>query len=298
MKKFIKNNIAVIISFFILFIMVNIFCIRYVYNDKIESTQSETARTYCKLVLESDSTNEMCLNIVNSEYAKKDALTVFYSITNEDDYSNIYYLLIPFLIISSSLYTINRRYKHQEIKNYLTREDYNSYMKSIFKDAYKSVIIWPLLTIYGFIISYLISGTFDPSYVLSSGISSFSMEILAHPFVFMISYLLNTIFMSIFYINIAIFLAPENRNYAVSVIESAMVYFGIVLLNTFFVISVLLKNVKFAENYFDFFDMYTYSNRELIPFNIVCFAIMIISYICVKLKYKNKEKIIIKLEKN
>ena len=113
----------------------------------------------------------------------------------------------------------------------------------------------------------------------------------------MISYLFNTIFMSIFYINIAIFLAPENRNYAVSVIESAMVYFGIVLLNTFFVISVLLKNVKFAENYFDFFDMYTYSNRELIPFNIVCFAIMIISYICVKLKYKNKEKIIIKLEK-
>ena len=202
------------------------------------------------------------------------------------------------MIISSSLYTINRRYKHQEIKNYLTREDYNSYMKSIFKDAYKSVIIWPLLTIYGFIISYLISGTFDPSYVLSTGISSFSMEILAHPFVFMISYLLNTIFMSIFYINIAIFLAPENRNYAVSVIESAMVYFGIVLLNTFFVISVLLKNVKFAENYFDFFDMYTYSNRELIPFNIVCFAIMIISYICVKLKYKNKEKIIIKLEKN
>ena len=51
MKKFIKNNIAVIISFFILFIIVNIFCIRYVYNDKIESTQSETARAYCKLVL-------------------------------------------------------------------------------------------------------------------------------------------------------------------------------------------------------------------------------------------------------
>ena len=160
MKEIIKNNIATIVAFIVLFIIVNIFCIRYVYNDKIESTQSETARAYCKLVLESDSTNEMCLNIVNSAYTKKDVLTVFYSITNEDDYSNIYYLLIPFLIISSSLYTINRRYKYQEIKNYLTREDYNSYMKSIFKDAYKSVIIWPLLTIYGFIISYLISGTF------------------------------------------------------------------------------------------------------------------------------------------
>ena len=108
MKKFIKNNIAVIISFFILFIIVNIF--RYVYNDKIESTQSETARAYCKLVLESDSTNEMCLNIVNRVYAKKDTLTVFYSITNEGDYSNIYYLLIPFLIISSSVSLISILY--------------------------------------------------------------------------------------------------------------------------------------------------------------------------------------------
>ena len=106
MKKFIKNNIAIIAAFIVLFIIFNVFCIRYVYNDKIESTQSETARAYCKLVLESDSTNEMCLNIVNRVYAKKDTLTVFYSITNEDDYSNIYYLLIPFLIISSSLFSI------------------------------------------------------------------------------------------------------------------------------------------------------------------------------------------------
>lgn len=298
MKKFIKDNIAIIISFFVLFIIFNVFCIRYAYNKKIENVQNETARIYCESILQSDSTNEICLNTINRKVNNEDTLTVFYSITNESDYSNIYYLLIPFLIISSSLYSINRRYKYQEIKNYLTREDYNSYMKSIFKDAYKSVLIWPLLTIYGFIISYLISGTFDTSYVLSSGISSFSIEILAHPFIFMISYLLNTIFMSVFYINIAIFLAPENRNYIVSVIESAMVYFGLVLLNTFFVISVLFKKIKLAENYLDFFDMYTYSNRELIPFNILCFIIMIISFVCVKLKYKNLEKIIIKLEKN
>ena len=67
MKKFIKNNIATIVAFIVLFIIFNVFCIRYVYNDKIESTQSETARTYCKLVLESDSTNEMCLDIVNMQ---------------------------------------------------------------------------------------------------------------------------------------------------------------------------------------------------------------------------------------
>ena len=33
MKKFIKNNIAIIAAFIVLFIIFNVFCIRYVYNS-------------------------------------------------------------------------------------------------------------------------------------------------------------------------------------------------------------------------------------------------------------------------
>lgn len=77
-----------------------------------------------------------------------------------------------------------------------------------------------------------------------------------------------------------------------------MVYFGLVLFNTFFVIGILLKKIKYASGYLDFFDMYTYIDRELIPFNILCFLLMLISYICLKIRYSNKEKIIIELEKN
>lgn len=298
MKKFIKNNIAVIISFFILFIIVNIFCISYIYNEKISRVQNETAVSYCTLVLKSDNTNELCLNIVNNKEYHKDTLSVYYDIVNNNDYSNVYYLLLPFLIIASSLYSVSRRYKYQEIKNFITRQDYNSYIKNIIKDSYKSVLIWPIITIYLFIVSYLISGTFDTSGIVSNEIITFPIEMLSHPFMFIISYLLNTIFMSIFYINIALILAPFNRNYIVSVIESVMVYFGLVLFNTFFVIGILLKKIKYASGYLDFFDMYTYIDRELIPFNILCFLLMLISYICLRIRYSNKEKIIIELEKN
>ena len=105
--------------------------------------------------------------------------------------------------------------------------------------------------------------------------------------------------MSFFWTNIALLIVPDTRNYIVSVLESIMIYFGITLTNTFFVI--LLINKIFhrdVEKYLDFFDVYNYYNRELIPFNILCLSIALISGLLVYLKYKNKEKIIMKLERN
>ena len=47
-----------------------------------------------------------------------------------------------------------------------------------------------------------------------------------------------------------------------------------------------------------FLDVYTYNNRNLLSFNILCLSIALISGLLVYLKYKNKEKIIMKLERN
>ena len=78
-----------------------------------------------------------------------------------------------------------------------------------------------------------------------------------------------------------------------------MIYFGIALTNTFFVILLISKILnKDVEKYLDFFDVYTYYNRELVPFNILCLSVALISGLLVYLKYKNKEKIIMKLERN
>lgn len=295
MKEFIQNNKILLISFMILFIFTTFLGIKVIINDKHFENFSIKAKEMCKETLKTDPTNEICLAKINEneEKPKRDTLTTFNEILNDSEYSFIYFLAVPFLIIMSSMYEISKRFKSGEIKNRLTRESYNSYIKDVFKSTYKSVILWPLITIYVLAFSYLISGTFT----ISTETIAFTKEILSHPVLFIFLYLLNTILMSIFYINIGLFLVPENRSYLVTVIETAMVYFGITLTNTFFIISFVLKNIKNAENYFDFFDMYTYRDRELIPFNLLCLGVALTSSLVVYLKYRNKEKIVIKLEK-
>lgn len=295
MKKFIKNNIAILISFLILFIFLNISALKVYIDNEIRKNDMNNNVNWCNRLLEYEPDN-FCKNNID-EYYTKDTLSIYYDIFNSSEYSTLFYFGIPFLVIASSLYMTSKKFRNQDIKNCLTRESYNMYMKKMLKNAYKSVIIWPLLTIYLLIISYLISGTFEVS--ITPNIASFPMIFLKNPSLFITSYLLNTIFMSFFWTNIALFIVPDTRNYIVSVLESIMIYFGITLTNTFFVILLINKIFhKDVEKYLDFFDVYNYNNRELIPFNILCLSIALISGLLVYLKYKNKEKIIMKLERN
>lgn len=302
MKKFIKNNIAVLIAFLILFTFSTILCIRNIKSARINEESRIEGIEVCKEILKHDKYNEICLENIDAKPKKRSTLKTYYDIINDNvSYNSIslctaFYFLIPFLVITSSLYNISKKFKNQDIKNHLTRESYNKYIKEIFLDSYKSVFIWPMITILLFMFSYIIS---NGSFEIIDTNSSFSYEILSKPVMFMLSNLLNTIFMSFFWTNIALLIVPDTRNYIVSVLESIMIYFGIALTNTFFVILLISKILnKDVEKYLDFFDVYTYYNRELVPFNILCLSIALISGLLVYLKYKNKEKIIMKLERN
>ena len=302
MKKFIKNNIAVLIAFLILFIFSTILCIRNIKSARINEESRIEGIEVCKEILKHDKYNEICLENIDAKPKKRSTLRTYYDIINDNvSYNSIslctvFYFLIPFLVITSSLYNISKKFKNQDIKNHLTRESYNKYIKEIFLDSYKSVFIWPMITILLFMFSYIIS---NASFEIIDTNSSFSYEILSNPVAFMLSNLLNTIFMSFFWTNIALLIVPDTRNYIVSVLESIMIYFGIALTNTFFVILLISKIFhRDVEKYLDFFDVYNYYNRELIPFNILCLSVALISGLLVYLKYKNKEKIIMKLERN
>lgn len=302
MKKFIKNNIAVLIAFLILFIFSTILCIRNIKSARINEESRIEGIEVCKEILKHDKYNEICLENIDAKPKKRSTLKTYYDIINDNvSYNSIslctvFYFLIPFLVITSSLYNISKKFKNQDIKNHLTRESYNKYIKEIFLDSYKSVFIWQMITILLFMFSYIIS---NGSFEIIDTNSSFSYEILSNPVAFMLSNLLNTIFMSFFWTNIALLIVPDTRNYIVSVLESIMIYFGITLTNTFFVILLISKILnKDVEKYLDFLDVYTYNNRNLLSFNILCLSIALISGLLVYLKYKNKEKIIMKLERN
>ena len=302
MKKFIKNNIAVLIAFLILFTFSTILCIRNIKSARTNEESRIEGIEVCKDILKHDKYNEICLENIDAKPKKRSTLKTYYDIINDNvSYNSIslctaFYFLIPFLVIVSSLYNISKKFKNQDIKNHLTRESYNKYIKEIFLDSYKSVFIWPMITILLFMFSYIIS---NGSFEIIDTNSSFSYEILSNPVAFMLSNLLNTIFMSFFWTNIALLIVPDTRNYIVSVLESIMIYFGIALTNTFFVILLISKILnKDVEKYLDFLDVYTYNNRNLLSFNILCLSIALISGLLVYLKYKNKEKIIMKLERN
>lgn len=302
MKKFIKNNIAVLIAFLILFIFSTILCIRNIKSARINEESRIEGIEVCKEILKHDKYNEICLENIDAKPKKRSTLKTYYDIINDNvSYNSIslctaFYFLIPFLVITSSLYNISKKFKNQDIKNHLTRESYNKYIKKILLDSYKSVFIWPMITILLFMFSYIIS---NGSFEIIDTNSSFSYEILSNPVAFMLSNLLNTIFMSFFWTNIALLIVPDTRNYIVSVLESIMIYFGIALTNTFFVILLISKILnKDVEKYLDFLDVYTYNNRNLLSFNILCLSVALISGLLVYLKYKNKEKIIMKLERN
>lgn len=302
MKKFIKNNIAVLIAFLILFIFSTILCIRNIKSARINEESRIEGIEVCKEILKHDKYNEICLENIDVKPKKRSTLKTYYDIINDNvNYNStslctVFYFLIPFLVITSSLYNISKKFKNQDIKNHLTRESYNKYIKKILLDSYKSVFIWPMITILLFMFSYIIS---NGSFEIIDTNSSFSYEILSNPVAFMLSNLLNTIFMSFFWTNIALLIVPDTRNYIVSVLESIMIYFGIALTNTFFVILLISKILnKDVEKYLDFLDVYTYNNRNLLSFNILCLSIALISGLLVYLKYKNKEKIIMKLERN
>lgn len=302
MKKFIKNNIAVLIAFLILFIFSTILCIRNIKSARINEESRIEGIEVCKEILKHDKYNEICLENIDVKPKKRSTLKTYYDIINDNvNYNStslctVFYFLIPFLVITSSLYNISKKFKNQDIKNHLTRESYNKYIKEILLDSYKSVFIWPMITILLFMFSYIIS---NGSFEIIDTNSSFSYEILSNPVAFMLSNLLNTIFMSFFWTNIALLIVPDTRNYIVSVLESIMIYFGITLTNTFFVILLISKILnKDVEKYLDFLDVYTYNNRNLLSFNILCLSVALISGLLVYLKYKNKEKIIMKLERN
>lgn len=306
MRKFIKNNMTVIIGFTILFIFSLILCVRNVVSENIKKDDSKRELIFCAYILKYETDNEMydiCSENIKATSYKRTVLKTFNDIINNDtvfnnsyNLSTIYYFFIPFVVMASSLYNISKRFKNLEIKNALTRESYNSYIKKTMLNSYKSIIIWPLITIFLFAFSYIISGG---SFEIIDNSAIFTEQILNNPVLFMISYLLNTIFISVFWVSICMLIVSDTRNYLVSVIESVMIYFGLNFVNTFFFIPFVFKRITSnPERYFDFLDVYTYNNKDLLPFNILCFVLALIGVVLVYLKYKNKEKIFVKLERN
>lgn len=230
-----------------------------------------------------------------------DVFTIFRWIT-KDTYSSFISIAGPSIIMFLSIYEINIKFRSLDIKTALNREDYNSYIKKIFKSSYKYSFVLPIMFLIVFIICSLLYRDFNFEYYIAvkENLATFPVEFLRRPIRFGIVYIFNLFLMSSVYISLALLCVKKNKNLITSILESTLAYFGVLFVWVFIIEHFINKYFNIIlSNYIDFFDLVSYSSRESLFTSILSILLLaIIAFCCVVKSYKNKEKTIMCLERN
>ena len=299
MKEFLKRNFLLIISFSILFIIVCISARDY-WEIKNNTEQSfAESLEFCKNTDYIGTQHEqVCLDVLSREGESIDFFTayLYIGVLGLGQYGGILFL---FIIIPSLYYNI-KYLKNRIIVNDATRMDYKTIRLRIFKNAYRSFFILPVIVIIAFLISYIINPNLDASYAINHFTTVWRADTLSHPSIFVVSYLLNIIFYSIFFINIGLIIVRKHYHFFVAVFLSFLIVWGIDGIFEIGINGVLFSTILHSEkgslfnilNYLSFNDTF-----GILPVLLLSASLAIVSSFIVYLKYKNKEKLITDCER-
>lgn len=254
---------------------------------------------------------ENCEELIKPTHYKMDALgQALYTIKT----SNFNYMILFFILFIGvpGMYQFYKEFRSGYIKNILIRESYSKYMKKgVFDALKKTIFIIPLTLLGCFIISYILcDGIVDINYTFNhsmQGISMPSDTYLKSLPLFLTTYVLNLILLTIICVNISLICVKKTKNFILAIIMSLLVYFltNIVLnvgLGT--IIFEMLFHIDGAAYYTSFYNLISYeapiNNATIygLMYMIIFMVIStIISYICLYWCYRNKEKVLIEVEK-
>lgn len=302
MKEILKKNKLAVVIIIVISIII-LFSVNSVLKD-VEKSNAYRVQLIqqCKKNVENKSLDEgyikMCKEVIENENIKID----FYTIFSELLVWKIHYFnAIAFLIITiPTLFNICKILKNKHILNSLTRENYNSFIKKYLKTAYKYIWILPFIALFAiFLIG--INSTFSPEYSIKFSTIVWSKELISNPVTFIILYILNIIFYSFTFVNIALIIARKQHKYIPCVILSYIFYIGIELFLEIG-LNMLVSNIIFKSDFgiiFNIMNLFMFNDvfgvSTLLLFS---FIVMLISFIFVYFMYRNKEKLIIDCEKN
>lgn len=240
-----------------------------------------------------------CVKVLSGQKHKVDFFTTF-SDTFVLTFNQYTYFLF-FLITIPTLLFICRYLKNKVIMNDLSRQSFNKIKIKLFKNSYKTTIILPILFLIAIVICYLYTKSFDATYSLVNGTTIWKEYTLTHPYIFIILYFSNIIIHSLIYINISLCIARKQHNFFPALILSFLCFIGIEsILEILFggIICTSLLNVNYGilfniMNLFSFNDICGIISPLIIPM-----IVMIVTFIVLHLMYKDKERLIIDIEKN
>ena len=295
-----KINVMAILSFLILLVILGYGAFTYIQNqNRIYQKDAEFAEFCSSIDYENSEYKNLCPYVLSIAGYKIDFYTAFANIAVMN-LSTFSFLLSLFVMLPALIY-ICHYFRHKMIINDAQRCDYKKIKHKIFTHSYMAVIIFPLIIIIGFTISFLYTKNFDYNTALNFSSVPWSASTMRSPMIFMGGYLLNVIIHSFLYVNVSLCVARKYHNYFVAAILSFLTVIGIECILEIGFYGVVFTSILHSPvgivfnimNFISFNDSYGILANLSVPI-----IMMILSFIAVHFLYKNKESLIIDCEKN
>ena len=300
MKKFLKNNILILV----IIVIVSIIFLNADYKaiknqNKIEQYHNNLVKK-CKKTEEYKDENEaeLCRLVLNQKEIDVDFYTL-YSEALAMHVRNIYYFAFLIVVIPTMI-KVCKKLKYKQIINSNSRESYHSFLKKLLKIAYQYIWVLALLSLI-MMIPIIMNTTMNPEYAISYNSSFWETNTMQHPVLFVISYLINVTLYSMIFIHIALLVARKQQKTIPCILISYILYLAIEIFLETIVRLIIIRGIFHSElgmilniiNVFGMNDLYGVGTLLMVNL-----CMVLISFTLVYLAYKNKEKFVIQCEKN
>lgn len=296
MKRFLKNNILIIV----IMVIVSILLLNGGYKSLQEYKGYVNADQQLIKECEKEGTNqkEWCEEILKNKDVELDFYTVFAdALTWQVQYIGLVAFLI---VVIPTMIKVCKKLKYKQIINSNSRESYHSFLKKLLKTAYQYIWVLALLSLI-MMIPIMMNTSLNPEYAIIKSHGMWQSNIIYHPVLFVIAYLINVTLYSMIFVHIALLVARKQQKTIPCIIISYVLYLAIEIFLETVVKVIIFQRIFHSEfgmifniiNVFGMNDLYGVGTLLLVNL-----CMVLISFALVYLAYKNKEKFVIQCEKN
>lgn len=296
--KFVKRNYLFIIITFVLIFFLSFNFISYQKNRQLEYEYDNTLITNCFKNEEKYSPGA-CIKLQEEITNKYKTKPSFYdTVSNILDNNFMFLDLILFLlIVIPTLYNLSDLLSDKTITHNMVKESFSKIKFNIFKQGYRYIWFYPTIILLFFIICLFISTNKETSTFLYTNIN-----LPSSPIYVIIMYLLNTLFLTGTYLNLALIGLRIKHNYFLAILTSLLIFLITEVFLSIFINKLLIYSILNKTNYqglFSIIGIFNIKIDNVINFNLrifISFIIFLITFIITYLMYKNKEKLVISME--
>lgn len=296
MKRFLKNNILIIV----IIVIVSIMLLNGGYKSLQEYKGYVNAEQQLIEECEREGTNQKawCEETIKNKDVELDFYTVFAdALTWQVQYIGYVAFLI---VVIPTMIKVCKKLKYKQIINSNSRESYHSFLKKLLKTAYQYIWVLALLSLI-MMIPIMMNTSLNPEYAIIKSHGMWQSNIIYHPVLFVIAYLINVTLYSMIFVHIALLVARKQQKTIPCIIISYVLYLAIEIFLETVVKVIIFQRIFHSEfgmifniiNVFGMNDLYGVGTLLLLNL-----CMVLISFALVYLVYKNKEKFVIQCEKN